>query len=404
MTTDFKQTQKGIHVIKASVIQTKTISLLIVAFKMLVHSRKKFIGMLIGATFSAFIVMQQPGTYQGISDRLIAQIESIKEADLWVMGKESYDFSDPVYFNSMDIYRIRTIPGVLWAKKLYRTWYSMTHIKTNKTTTWELVGVDAETLTGLPQEMLVGDRASIQQVNSIIIDGYALKQLETTNHETIKIGDRMVEGQRNWIVTAITKPLRTYRFEPKAYVLSNHIPAEKNRPYFILVKAKHSADINQIASQIHKITAYDALTPRQFTTRALKFFSTKTPIIIIFTSIAILGFTIGLIIMWQIFSNFILTHSHQFGMLKMLGVSNSALTKMVFFQATIIGSVGYIIGFILALLFGIIFHDTTIAFHLTWSIALQGALGTLVIIVLSSFFSILKVLRLDTVDLCQDLN
>ena len=52
----------------------------------------------------------------------------------------------------------------------------------------------------------------------------------------------------------------------------------------------------------------------------------------------------------------------------------------------------------------VIFHDTNIAFHLTWNIALLGALGTAVIIGLSSYFSTLKVLRLDTVDLCRDLN
>ena len=87
---------------------------------MLLNSKKKFIGMLVGTTFSAFIVMQQPGTYQGVSDRLVMQINVIKEADLWVMSTQSWDFSDPTYFNSTDIYRIRAIPGVLWATKIYR--------------------------------------------------------------------------------------------------------------------------------------------------------------------------------------------------------------------------------------------------------------------------------------------
>ena len=117
-----------------------------------------------------------------------------------------------------------------------------------------------------------------------------------------------------------------------------------------------------------------------------------------------MGFIIGLIIMWQIFNNFILTHLHQFGMLKMLGVSNRALRNMVLFQAFITGGIGYLMGLILALLFGLIVHDTQIAFHLTWKIALLGALGTAVIIVLSSCFSIIKVFRMDTVDLCRDLN
>lgn len=391
-------------IIEQSVNQMKRGSLLLVALKMLIHSRKKFIGMLVGTTFSAFIIMQQPGTYQGVSDRLVSQIHAVKEADLWVMSKESWDFSDPTYFNSLDIYRIRSLPGVLWARKLYRTWFTLTHLSTYKTMNWELIGVDPTSMIGLPKDMYAGDRATIQQANAIIIDGYALKQFETESHQTIKIGDNLVDGQRKWLVTAITKPLRSYASHPKAYLLNNHIPSVNTRPYFILVKAKPLANVNQIAYEINKMTGYDALTPLQFSNRALQYFREKTPIIIIFISVAILGFCIGLVIMWQIFSNFTLTHLHQFGMLKMLGVSNSLLIKMVLFQAAIIGGAGYVIGFILNLLFGIIFYDTNIAFHLTRNIALLGALGTIVIIALASYFSILKVLRLDTVELCRDLN
>lgn len=382
----------------------KHASMFLIAFKMLVNSRKKFIGMLVGATFSAFIIMQQPGIYQGISERLVAQIQSIKEADLWVMGNESWDFSDPTYFNSMDIYRIRAIPGVLWAKKIYRTWSTMIHLRTNKSMAWELIGIDRKTLMGLPQEFIAGDRNSIYLANSIIIDGYALKQLENSNHETIHLGDKLVDGSKTWTVTGITKPLRTYQVHPKCYMLNEHIPAASSKPYFILVKTKPLVEPIQVALAIHQLTGYDALTSTQFVVRALEFFKAKTPIILIFISIAILGFFIGLVIMWQIFSNFILTHAHQFGMLKMLGVSNQLLVKMVLFQVGITGGVGYVIGLCLALLFGVIFYDTAIAFHLTWQIVLLGALGTLLMVLVSSFFSILKILRLDTVDLCRDLN
>lgn len=108
--------------------------------------------------------------------------------------------------------------------------------------------------------------------------------------------------------------------------------------------------------------------------------------------------------MWQIFTNFVLTHLHQFGMLKMLGVSSSSLINMVLFQASIIGGLGYLIGLTLTALFGFILHDTTVAFHLTWQIILLGALGSTIVIVFSSYFAILKVLRLDTVELCRDSN
>ena len=385
-------------------LETKQLNLLKIAYQMLIFSRKKFIGMLIGSTFSAFIIMNQPGIYQGISDRLVSDIQAITEPDLWVMASTSRDFNAPTFFTGLDIYRIRSIPSVLWAKQLYRIWYPMKHLNTDNVKSWMLIGVDPDSLIGLPKTLLLGAKNNIHNSNALIIDGYALKQLETIDKKTIAMGDKLVEGRNNWVVTGISKPLRTYMIQPKAYTLSNHLPDLIHRPSFILVKVKKNADLREVALRIHQKTGYDALTQDEFVSRSLAFFREHTPIILIFICIAIMGFIIGLIIMWQIFNNFILTHLHQFGMLKMLGVSNRALRNMVLFQAFITGGIGYLMGLILALLFGLIVHDTQIAFHLTWKIALLGALGTAVIIVLSSCFSIIKVFRMDTVDLCRDLN
>ncbi|KTC93478.1 ABC transporter permease [Legionella cincinnatiensis] len=390
--------------IARSLIDAKHINLFSVAFKMLVNSKRKFIGMVIGATFSAFIIMQQPGIYQGVTDRIVAPIRAITDVDLWVMGDTSFSFADPLYFRPIDIYRIRSIPGVLWAKQLYRTWYTMIHSGTGKITSWELIGVDPESLVGLPKTMIAGTRSSIHKTNSIIIDGYALKQFEAPDGRTIQLGEKMLEGRNKLIVTGITKPLRTYMYEPKAYMTSNHIPDVSHRNSFILVKVKPTYNVQQIAYEIRKTTGFLPLTPDQFVERSNQFFREKTPIVIAFIAVAIVGFIIGLVMMWQIFTNFVLTHLHQFGMLKMLGVSSASLIKMVLFQAAITGGLGYILGLALTMLFGVLFHDTTVAFHLTQQIILLGALGSTIVIVFSSYFAILKVLRLDTIELCRDTN
>jgi putative ABC transport system permease protein len=387
-----------------SLMRMKRTSLLLVAFKMLINSKKKFIGMVVGATFSAFILMQQPGIYKGVTDRLVAQIRAIPDIDLWVMDKKSSTFEQPTHFNAMDIYRIRSIPGVASAVQLYQMWYPLKHLKTDKTMGWELIGVDPATLIGLPHTMLAGEREAIRHSNAVIIDGYSLKQYETATKETIELGDKVEGNKTTWTVAGISKALRTYSYEPKVYIASNHIPNLREYSSFILVKVKPTSKVEQVAADITEVTNYDALTPQQFSNRAMQFFSKHTPIIINFISVAVLGFIIGLIMMWQIFSNFILTHLHQFGMLKMLGVSNAWLIKMVSSQAAVTGGLGYIMGLSGTLIFGIIFYDTIIAFHLTWKIALLGALGTAINIGLSSYFGILKILRLDTVDLCRDLN
>jgi putative ABC transport system permease protein len=376
-----------------------------IAIKMLFNSQKKLMGMLIGATFSAFILMQQPSIYQGISDRLVAQIQAIDEADLWVVGHDSNGFDSPTYFTATDIYRIRSVPGVLSAVQLYRNWYYFYHPKTDQGRTWELVAVDPETMTGLPKQLIAGARDAIRQAHSVIIDGFSVQQFETDKKQTLHLYDQLLDDRgQPWRIVGITKPFRSYTYEPKAYMLSTHLPGALHRPSFILVKVKPHTNVHHVASAITAHTQFDALTADELSARALEFFRVKTPIVIIFTCIAVMGFIIGLIIMWQIFSNFTLTHLHQFGMLKMLGLSNQLLASMVIFQASLIGGAGFLLGLFLCTVFGLIFHDTLIAFHLTGKIIMLGLLGILVIVVTSSFFSILNVLRLDSVDLCRDIN
>ena len=77
---------------------------------------------------------------------------------------------------------------------------------------------------------------------------------------------------------------------------------------------------------------------------------------------------------------------------------------MVLFQAATIGSIAYFFGLLLVFLFGLVFSETDVACHLTPAIAVLGGLGTILMILLSSYVSILKVLRLDTVELCRDQN
>lgn len=375
-----------------------------IALNMLTYNRKKFIGMLIGATFATFILTQQPSIYQGITERLSTKINLLSnDIDLWIMSDTSSNFEHPTYFNQMDIYRIRSVNGVQWATQLYETWQQIKHIKTNSSKVWQLIGVDRNNLLGLPQKMQTGDRDAIRYSGAMIIDGYSVQQLETKDKKTISLGDKMVRGSNSWFIAGITKPLRSYSQTPTAYLASHYLPDRDNSPSFILVKVNPSFDISAVAKTIKNSTGYLALTTSEFIQRSNKFFREKTPILVGFIAVAILGFVIGLIIIWQIFNDFVLTHQHQYGMLKMLGVTNPMLIKIVLFQASFIGSIGFILGLGLSIIFGLIFHNTTVAFDLTWQIILLGLLGSLIIIICASVFSLFKVIRMDTVDLCRSL-
>jgi putative ABC transport system permease protein len=56
-----------------------------IALKMLFGDRGKFFGMVVGLTFAALIMTQQPGIFLGLMTRTYASIEDVPIADTWVM-------------------------------------------------------------------------------------------------------------------------------------------------------------------------------------------------------------------------------------------------------------------------------------------------------------------------------
>ena len=56
-----------------------------IALKMLMGDRAKFLGIVMGLTFSALLIMQQGSIFCGLMRRTAGQILDITGADLWVM-------------------------------------------------------------------------------------------------------------------------------------------------------------------------------------------------------------------------------------------------------------------------------------------------------------------------------
>lgn len=388
----------------ASPDQLKHYNMCRIAFYMLANNKKKMIGMIISASFAAFILMQQPSVYHGVMDRTVSPMEQIKPVDLWVMDPITETMEKPTRLNLMDIYRIRSLPGVLSAVPLYVTWHELEHFKTKQRLTWQIIGVDPSLDIGLPSAIMVGDRERIHQSNAIMIDGYSMQQLATDAKQTIQLGDTLGTGAYTWRVSSISKPMRTYAEIPRLFIASNHLMNLSDTPFFILVHVRPLFDIALVAQQIKALTGYDVLTPAQFSSRIKAYHRKKAPIIISFIVIAVVGFVIGLIIIWELFNNFILTHLHQFGMLKMLGVSNSLLIYMLLFQVSLIGIAGYFVGFLFTYFFCTVCQDTALPCHFTGFTAGLGAAGIVCIIVFSAYIGIRNVLRLDSIDLCRDLN
>ncbi len=130
-----------------------------IALKMLVGDRAKFLGIVLGLTFSALLITQQGSIFCGLMLRTCGQVTDITGADLWVMDPAVRYIDDvkPMLENSL--YRVRGVEGVRWAVPLYK---GQARVKINPDVARgnRATVIEQAILLGLDDSTLVGRRRS----------------------------------------------------------------------------------------------------------------------------------------------------------------------------------------------------------------------------------------------------
>jgi hypothetical protein len=89
-----------------------------VALRMLTGDRAKYIGLIFAIAFSTFLLENQSSIFAGILKRTTSQILDVTDADIWVMDKKTLYIDEVKALTDNDLYRVRGVPGVLWAVPL----------------------------------------------------------------------------------------------------------------------------------------------------------------------------------------------------------------------------------------------------------------------------------------------
>ena len=91
-----------------------------IALKMLTGNRGKYLGIILGIAFASLLIAQQASIFCGLMLQTSGQIRDIQGADIWVMDP-NVQFSDDIKpLSENDLYRVRGVPGVSWAVRLYK--------------------------------------------------------------------------------------------------------------------------------------------------------------------------------------------------------------------------------------------------------------------------------------------
>jgi len=379
--------------------------LLKVSYRMLLHDRKKFIGMIIGASMTAFMMLAQFSIYEGVVFKLNGFLLETKDTDLWVVHKKTKHHGTATNFSKMDLYSIRGINGVKSVTPAYRVKIDGEHISSGIMQTFKIRALDSYNLKPFSDKMFVGNYESIKQPNTVILDASSIyARGYETNGSIFKPGDQLIINGVSVTIVGIKSPSSHLYGLPMLYMSSStlrNIVKGRHLPGYILVKAEDGADITQLAKRIEHKTDFGAFTTNQFVEKSLEYFESQSPILRNFVIMTTLSFISGLLIVAGLFYNFTLSNISQFGILKLLGVHNKVTSLMVFFQGMLIGISGYVFGIFLTLVLKIIFNNSHVMFLLKPWILGVIAVALLLLIVIAALLSLIVILRQDTIEICQ---
>jgi putative ABC transport system permease protein len=369
-----------------------------IAYKLLVNDKGKFTALLMGLTFSVFLMVQMTSMFAGMMKKASATVTNTG-AKVWVLDPAVTNVSSAIPLPDYVLDAVRSIEGVKYAVPLYAGG-ALVRLKDGTYQPVTVLGLDDTSLYGRP-ELIEGKIEDIYAENGFIV----VKDEEYSKLENPRLGTEFeLNDNRGVIVGTAKVPASGLFGVPTLYTTFNravqYIPSMRYTISFILVEPQSPADIARIQEAV-KHLGYDAVTEQGLIDRITNWYIYHTGMgtnLLLMTAIA---FIVGLSISGQTFYTFVLENMDKFGALKAIGAKGHELVAMIFFQAMLTGLAGYALG--IGLCAGLIalarLRVPDYASVITYQ-NLVLALGmVLVISAFSGYIAVRKVLKIDPYDI-----
>ena len=371
--------------------------LLRIALKLLLNDKGKFATLVIGITFSVFLMMQMTSMFSGILYQSAANIVNVG-AKMWVMDPAVETPQNSIPMPDYVLDAVRSIPGVKFAVPLY---VGAGLVKLNDGTyqSATIIGLDDASLFGRPA-IISGNILDIYKNNAFIM----VKDANYAKLDSPKIGTSFEINDHRAVVVALAHTSVPGLFGlPTLYTTYNRatqdLPSTRYLISYILVQPKSTQDIAAIERQVRNL-GYLALTDQQFIARNDKFYEYKTGMGTNILIMTLISFLVGLSIAGETFYMFVLDNLEHFGALKAIGAKSGELIQMIVFQSLVVGFLGFGFGVLLSsTMIGIAkLKVANYAAMVTYENLFLALIMVLVISVFSSYIGIRKVIRIDPFD------
>ncbi len=365
-----------------------------VALKIIFYDKVRSLITLAGVVFAVALIFAQIGIYLGLMETSSTIIDHTN-GDIWITSKNSrnFDFSQP--FPERKINQVLAAEGIKDAEKLIVTW-GVIKQKQGGTEQVEIIGYNPDTGIGGPWKMKTGHFRDVKNGNYAIVDESSMRRIGEFN-----IGDYREILNKRLKVVGISEDVKSFTTAPIIFTsyktvqnLGSYVGPDNT--VFIIASVEDGYSDKEVINRLRRsLSNVDIYTKDEFSRKTRLYWTIETGVGLSFLITILISFLIGMLIVGQTIYNSTIEYLKEFGTLKAIGATNLNIYQIIFSEALINASIGYVIGLIFTLLSIKIYDASEMVFTIKLWVALLVFFLSLIMCLSAAFFSVRKVRKID---------
>jgi len=376
------------------------------AWLQLTREKPRLLVALAGIAFADILMFMQLAFRQALFDSNV-RLHSSLQGEIVLINPQSNAVLSLESFSRRRLYQALAVKEVASVHPIYVAFTSWKNPRTRKLSEVQVIGVNPReqvfNLPGVQQnlntikmpDVVLFDRGSREEFGPIVTDFNQGKTIITElGGRRIKVGG-IIElgasfGSDGNLITSDLNFLRLFKDRKQGLIDLG------------VIKLDSGANSEVALEKLRKYLPKDVqvLSKQEFLEKEKAYWASSTPIGFIFALGTIMGFVVGTVIVYQILYSEVSDHLAEYATLKAMGYTQTYLLFVVFQEALILATLGYIPGFAFAIFqYNLAKNATLLPIVMTVSRAIIVLILTILMCFISGAIAVRKLRSADPADI-----
>jgi putative ABC transport system permease protein len=334
----------------------------------------------------------------------VSRVQEHLKGDLFLVNRTG-QFLGNKTFSKAQLYRANAIEGIASVDPLYYSRTSWVNPKTKELADVNIIAFNpARSVMDLPE--INGQLSTIVQQDTILFDSKSLTSLGPVS-ELFNAGESVnteVSGRKLWVGGLYS--LGSSLFKQGHIVMSdtNYLrvvgQAGADEVHVGIITLEPGTNPAAVVQGLQRLLPQDikVLNRQEFIALEQDYWA-KQPPGIIFNFGTVMGFIVGIVIVYQVLYTDVNDHLPEYATLKAIGYADLQLLGIIFQEALILGVLGFLPGFACSIgMYGLLGSLTRVAIVMRIDVALQVFVLTLLMCLISAAIAVRKLQSADPAD------